>query len=288
MSTCRTDAATASRTASGSRPARLRCVRPGRCRASPRDARSPRPGRRGSPGTARGSRRRSSAAKRTSSSARRFSSRSRRRARTSASERHSCSARSIASGSARMPWRSYRLRDRLHRTTTAESRLARLRPPGQRGITGRQEDEMPRSAQSRHSGPGSSMNSRSPVPPHDVHVHSLIGEITTRSGGRLCRSIVALGQVWRHPVCAVRALDGGIPADTEPQLAAVASAGDVLGLRRVEPPVLRPALERRQRSCDLARVRPARRSRATRSGPAATGRYATALTTRGRRAHRWC
>ena len=43
---------------------------------------------------------------------------------------------------------------------------------------------------------------------------------------------------------AVGALDGGVPADTEPQSAAVLGAGEVVGLRRVEPLVLRPAPER--------------------------------------------
>ncbi|COX59801.1 Uncharacterised protein [Mycobacterium tuberculosis] len=46
----------------------------------------------------------------------------------------------------------------------------------------------PRSAQSRHNGPASSRNIRSPLPPHDAHDQSLTGMITTKSGRRLCRA----------------------------------------------------------------------------------------------------
>jgi hypothetical protein len=49
---------------------------------------------------------------------------SRRRMLASSSARHSCSACSSAASSTRMPCLSYRLRLRLHRTTTAESTLA--------------------------------------------------------------------------------------------------------------------------------------------------------------------
>ncbi|GEM_PF-6742192 len=44
------------------------------------------------------------------------------------------------------------------------------------------------SAQARHSGPGPSMTSRSPVPEHSAQAQSLSGMTTTRSGGRLWRS----------------------------------------------------------------------------------------------------
>lgn len=97
---------------------------------------------------------------RTSSSARLRPSRSLRRARTCASDRHSCSAHSIASGSTRIPLRSYRLRDRLHRTSTAERRLARFARLVSAASPDGRKTRWPRSAQSRHSGPGSSMNSK--------------------------------------------------------------------------------------------------------------------------------
>ena len=44
------------------------------------------------------------------------------------------------------------------------------------------------SAQRMHSGPGSSMINSPPVPLQAVHVQSLIGDTTTRSGGLLWRS----------------------------------------------------------------------------------------------------
>jgi hypothetical protein len=44
------------------------------------------------------------------------------------------------------------------------------------------------SAQARHSGPGCSMISSSPVPSQAAHLQSRTGEITTSSGGLLWRS----------------------------------------------------------------------------------------------------
>lgn len=45
------------------------------------------------------------------------------------------------------------------------------------------------SAQRMHSGPGPSISSRLPVPPHAVQAQSLIGAMTMSWGGLLCRSI---------------------------------------------------------------------------------------------------
>ncbi len=44
------------------------------------------------------------------------------------------------------------------------------------------------SAQPMHTGPGPSMIKSPPAPPQTVHANSLIGEMTTSSGGRLWRS----------------------------------------------------------------------------------------------------
>ena len=99
-------AATASRTASGSkaRPAALRPMRPLPRVAACRAIASARPA--GQPGNISRIAAANSPWKRPSSWVRRTRPCSLRRARTSASERHCCSASAIASGSARMPWRS--------------------------------------------------------------------------------------------------------------------------------------------------------------------------------------
>jgi hypothetical protein len=83
-----------------------------------------------------------------------------------------------------MPCRSYRLRDRLQRTTTADSRLAFLaRRVGAASPDGTN-TRRAMSAQFRQNGPSSSMTSRSPDSvPHAAHVKSLSGWMTARSGG---------------------------------------------------------------------------------------------------------
>ncbi|CNV87264.1 Conserved protein of uncharacterised function (part 1) [Mycobacterium tuberculosis] len=53
---------------------------------------------------------------------------------------------------------------------------------------------------------------------------------------------------------AIRALDGVLAGDAEPQPTAVPSASDVIGLRRVEPPVAGPAPQRGHHGGDLAEV----------------------------------
>jgi hypothetical protein len=73
----------------------------------------------------------------------------------------------------------------LNRTTTADSSLARcalrVSPASPAGRNSRWSSP----AHRMHTGPSSRMSSRSPVPVQAEHVHSLTGEMTTRSGGRL-------------------------------------------------------------------------------------------------------
>ena len=105
-----------------------------------------------------------------------------------------------------------------------------LRAPGQRRIARRQENEMPEvgAVQAQWAG--------------ILHEQQVAGAATRRARplfnrrdhDEIRRSTLPLDrtlrQVRRHPMRPVRTLDGGIPADAEPQLAAVASAGDVIGL----------------------------------------------------------
>jgi hypothetical protein len=129
-----------------------------------------------------------------------------------------------------------------------------LRPSGQRGVTGRQEVEMPEV--------GAVQTQRARI----LHEQKAAG-----AAARCARPFVdrnnddeirwlalpfdlSLGEVRRHPVRAVRALDGSVAADAELQPPAVASASDIVGFRRLELIVPRPPSEHRHRVGDLAQV----------------------------------
>jgi hypothetical protein len=91
--------------------------------------------------------------------------------------------------------------------------------------------------QRRHAGPGFSMTSRPPVPPHRWHVHSwLSGWITTSSGGtaRLLRQTLALapGQLGRYPMGSVEPFDRRVAASTEPQPLSLRRARHIVRLAR--------------------------------------------------------
>ena len=171
---------------------RLRIERSARARATD----PPTPSRRGvlrdllaslrrAPGNSRAISAASSRWNSTSSSARRSASRSRRRARAPSSLRHSASACVIAASSTSTPCRSYRLRARLKRTTTADNRLCfrarRVSAVSPRGRNTR----CSRSAHDMQTGPRSSITRRpSSSLPHPAQVQSRSGETTTRSGAR--------------------------------------------------------------------------------------------------------
>src|SRR5216683_3641351 len=116
-----------------------------------------------------------------SCTARRSVSRALRRVLTSASARHSASAFFSAGSSIRRPRRSYRLRDRLKRITTAQSLLAALALRVSAASPRPRKTRWSSSAQARQSGPGPSMTIRFPVPWHSRQVQSFSGEMTTSS-----------------------------------------------------------------------------------------------------------
>ncbi len=188
MSSCRTDALTARVTASSSsvRPAAVRPTRPlprrpvCRAIAAARAAGQP------------GNNRLISSARRdwkaTSSSARSCRSRSRRRARASSSTRQCSSASSKAGSSTRMPCRSYRLRARLQRTTTADRLLACLARRVSAVSPAGRNTKWSRSAHLRQSGPASLMTRKSPEPPQPAQVQAPSGRMTSRSVGACRRS----------------------------------------------------------------------------------------------------